>query len=118
MNNNETPQARALELAPRIEATCPSAYCGDRLEEMDACSLGGVGVCPSCGELVRRATANVRIYTEAEAENAHPEVLAKLRRIQAVIRAANICGCPKGDDAPAEVDACVCGGGCGCHGII
>lgn len=126
-----------LETIWQPKLRCPS--CSHRLEPMEAAPPETTGVCPACGDLVRsfalavaapergaacpdcalfvRTYLAVRIYTDAEAEErAHPEVLAKLRTIQEQIRTAAICGCPKGDDAPADRDDCVCGGGCGCHG--
>ncbi len=66
-------------------AVCPT--CSARLEPMDHCSHGTVGVCPDCGELVRRQSNRVEVYTDKEAnEKAHPEVLAKMRKLQADIR--------------------------------
>lgn len=99
------------------QATCPT--CSLRLEPMDRCSPGTVGVCPECGELVRRQGNTIAVYTDEEAnEKAHPQVLAKLREIQEQIRVADICACPKGEDAAADPDDCKCGGGCGCHPVI
>lgn len=103
------PAPGGLELAPPLFADCPT--CKAQLEPMDRCALGAVGVCPECGELVRRVTDRVRVYTDREARDAHPEILAKLRRIQEKIRASNLCACPD----ETEADGCVCGGGCDCH---
>jgi len=120
--DNETKNTKALEWAPEIRAACP--VCPARLEAMDACSLGAVGVCPECGELIRRTSASVELYPEADHAKAHPEVLAKLLAIQNVIQTAAMCGCKPSQDehagadtfAPEPGDDCVCGGGCGCHG--
>jgi len=73
-----------LEKAEPIEATCPA--CASRLDGMDACGLGAVGVCPACGELVRRVAQAVEVYPEGDHDRAHPEVLEKLKKIQSDIR--------------------------------
>lgn len=83
--NGDEGTGEALEMAQKIEATCPA--CAGRLEPMDVCSLGAVGVCPWCGELVRRTATGVRLYTEEEAADAHPEVLARLQEIQKNVKA-------------------------------
>jgi len=72
---------------PHIDAACPT--CSARLLPMDTCAPETVGVCPACGELVRRKVEAVVLYSEEEEADAHPEVLAKLRKIQAGIREAN-----------------------------
>jgi len=83
-------EQNGLVKVPGIKATCPA--CGDRLEPMDLCALGAVGVCPSptCAVLVRRDAEAVRLYTEAEAKDAHPDALARLHQIQKDLKAGAV----------------------------
>ena len=76
-----------LKRAPKIKARCPT--CVGRLAPMDQCGLAAVGVCPWCGELVRRTEDSVRRYTEAEERDAHPEILDKLKQVQAQVRSSS-----------------------------
>ncbi len=60
--------------------------CHASLEPLKAAVDGTVGVCPYCGELLRKEADVVRLYTEVEARDAHHEVLERLREIQHEVR--------------------------------
>ncbi|KKN47406.1 hypothetical protein LCGC14_0663190 [marine sediment metagenome] len=132
-NASSSEDLAAIEAVWQPKLSCPT--CEARLEPMESAPPETTGVCHGCGELLRsfskiveaprtgaacpscstavRTYMAVRVYTDEEAKEAHPEVLGRLREIQSAIRAAAICGC---DNRGALTGECVCAGGCDCHG--